>query len=279
MRTGYGLWNAEHGSAVMGSDREDHPEQRRGVDLRRSPRHRLVLPVDLAFENETSNALVLDLSENGCLIEAERRIELGETLQIEFYENPELRYKAKIIWGGDALYGCQFFQPIPETIVEEARLWTVPRLIGEAIDGASADQLPIAIRAARSSAGLSAAELARRAGVSRPTLWSWETGKSRPTKGTWPISSRPCKWKWATVQGAPKTTNRSGRFSHRSTRSSSAIVSRWQTNSASRPAVSRSASRSIERDAASRRSGAPSPPSAPFNCPSRIAGSSGSAGR
>ena len=54
--------------------------------------------------------------------------------------------------------------------------------IGEAIDGASADQLPIAIRAARSSAGLSAAELARRAGVSRPTLWSWETGKSRPTK-------------------------------------------------------------------------------------------------
>ena len=135
MRTGYGLWNAEHGSAVMGSDREDHPEQRRGVDLRRSPRHRLVLPVDLAFENETSNALVLDLSENGCLIEAERRIELGETLQIEFYENPELRYKAKIIWGGDALYGCQFFQPIPETIVEEARLWTVPRLIGEAIDG------------------------------------------------------------------------------------------------------------------------------------------------
>ncbi|HCI61270.1 MAG TPA: hypothetical protein DFK09_01970, partial [Erythrobacter sp.] len=108
--------------------------------------------------------------------------ELGETLQIEFYENPELRYKAKIIWGGDALYGCQFFQPIPETIVEEARLWTVPRLIGEAIDGASADQLPIAIRAARSSAGLSAAELARRAGVSRPTLWSWETGKSRPTK-------------------------------------------------------------------------------------------------
>lgn len=182
MRTGYGFWNAEHGSAVMGSDREDHPEQRRGVDLRRSPRHRLVLPVDLAFENETSNALVLDLSENGCLIEAERRIELGETLQIEFYENPELRYKAKIIWGGDALYGCQFFQPIPETIVEEARLWTVPRLIGEAIDGASADQLPIAIRAARSSAGLSAAELARRAGVSRPTLWSWETGKSRPTK-------------------------------------------------------------------------------------------------
>ena len=152
MRTRYGLWNAEHGSAVMGSDREDHPEQRRGVDLRRSPRHRLVLPVDLAFENETSNALVLDLSENGCLIEAERRIELGETLQIEFYENPELRYKAKIIWGGDALYGCQFFQPIPETIVEEARLWTVPRLIGEAIDGASADQLPIAIRAARSSA-------------------------------------------------------------------------------------------------------------------------------
>ena len=80
MRTRYGLWNTEHGSAVMGSDREDHPEQRRGVDLRRSPRHRLVLPVDLAFENETSNALVLDLSENGCLIEAERRIELGETI-------------------------------------------------------------------------------------------------------------------------------------------------------------------------------------------------------
>lgn len=28
-------------------------------------------------------------------------------------------------------------------------------------------------------AGLSATELARRTGVSRPTLWSWETGKSR----------------------------------------------------------------------------------------------------
>ena len=30
--------------------------------------------------------------------------------------------------------------------------------------------------------GVWTAELARRAGVSRPTLWSWETGKSRPTK-------------------------------------------------------------------------------------------------
>lgn len=128
-----------------------------------------------------SKGLVLDLSATGCLLETDCSFSIGEMVEIEIYENEDLLFRCKVIWSGDELLGCEFEEPIPGHVLDEARLWSVPSAIGEAIDGAAEDQLAIAIGSARKSVGLTAAELARRTGVSRPTLWAWETGRSRPS--------------------------------------------------------------------------------------------------
>lgn len=151
-------------------------------DFRTAPRYRLLLPIDIEFEGHTIKALILDISENGCLIEADRRMEPGENLRIKFHNHSDFHFSAAIVWAGEALCGCQFTKPLPKSVVSETCLWSIPKLIRDGRNEATADQLSHAIREARANSGLSAAELARRAGVSRPTLWSWETGRSKPTK-------------------------------------------------------------------------------------------------
>lgn len=42
------------------------------------------------------------------------------------------------------------------------------------------ESLPTRIRRAREQCGISRSELAQRTGLSRPTIWAWESGKTQP---------------------------------------------------------------------------------------------------
>lgn len=48
------------------------------------------------------------------------------------------------------------------------------------VDAFAEEPLPQRMRRFREESGLSRAELADRTGLSRPTIWAWEAGKSRP---------------------------------------------------------------------------------------------------
>lgn len=121
----------------MGSESYVMDHGPHGRDLRRNPRHRLLLPVGIRMGRSISKGLVLDLSANGCLLETDCSFSIGEMVEIELHENEDLLFRCKVIWRGDELLGCEFEEPIPAHIVDEARLWSVPSTIGEAIDGAS----------------------------------------------------------------------------------------------------------------------------------------------
>lgn len=151
------------------------------ADSRRSMRHRLVLPVRVTVGELTHDGVVLDISTNGCLIELNIELQPQEALTIDLPIDRGSTLQAEVVWNGDDIFGCQFSSPLPTPIVHEARLRGAPLLAGRMPDDASTEQLAVAIGTARRRSGLSATELARRTGVSRPTLWSWETGKTRPS--------------------------------------------------------------------------------------------------
>lgn len=151
-------------------------------ESRQVARHRLVLPVRVQSLAAHDDAIALDISTGGCLIEMRHEFEVGDTVEIELPGDSKPRFDATIVWTGDGIFGCQFDTQLPSPIVDEARLRGTPLQSGSALDQGSAEQLAVAIGSARRRSGLSATELARRTGVSRPTLWSWETGKTRPSQ-------------------------------------------------------------------------------------------------
>lgn len=153
----------------------------RPTDSRQRSRHRLVLPARIELGSETLEAIVLDISSDGCLVEMQTAVRPGTALTIIVPQLGQLGFAAEVVWEGAAIFGCQFQSPLPAPLVDEARLRGAPLHARFDLDADAVDQLAVAIGSARRRAGLSATELARRTGVSRPTLWSWETGKSRPS--------------------------------------------------------------------------------------------------
>jgi len=151
-------------------------------DSRRFARHRLLLPVRVGSPAAHYDAIALDISSDGCLIEMRHEFEVGDAVDIELPSSGEPCFDATVVWTSDGIFGCQFKTQLPLPIVDDCRLRGAPLLIGSKLDDESFEQLAVAIESLRRRCGLSATELARRIGVSRPTLWSWETGKTRPSQ-------------------------------------------------------------------------------------------------
>nr|WP_272916565.1 helix-turn-helix transcriptional regulator [Tsuneonella aeria] len=76
------------------------------------------------------------------------------------------------------MYGCRFDQPLGAAALAAAQLR------GEASGTPAPDTLPEdfgqRLHRLRRERGLSLADIANRLGVSKPTVWAWEHGKSRP---------------------------------------------------------------------------------------------------
>lgn len=149
-------------------------------ERRRATRHHLRLGVTGQFSNDDPRwASVLNISASGMLLECLKDLAAGESFSVELPEAGTCH--AVVVWADAPMFGCRFAQPLTEAALAAARL------AGEAEGDRDADDSPgeledfgERLHRLRSERGLSLGDIADRLGVSKPTVWAWEHGKSRP---------------------------------------------------------------------------------------------------
>lgn len=152
----------------------------------RAPRRLLRLPaVGTLATGERAEVLVHNVSATGLLIECDTGLEIGETIEVELPQAGAI--VAEVVWASAALFGCRFDEAISEAVLSAAQLRGVT---GTGMADASGSTalglnlpnmgLPALLRDLRRERGLTLGQLATRLGVSKPTVWAWEQGKSRP---------------------------------------------------------------------------------------------------
>ena len=153
----------------------------------REPRRKLRLAAHGALSSGASaEILIHDISATGLLVESALPLSGGERISIVLPEAGETW--AEVIWASGKLFGCRFEAPISVAALSAAQLRAA---VGQPVDLAGAgDTAVLATRAdgsfgrrlqrLRRERGVSQAYIATQLGVSKPTVWAWEHGKSRP---------------------------------------------------------------------------------------------------
>lgn len=112
--------------------------------------------------------MVLNLSDSGLLLETDAPLAPGEALDVVL---PEAGTRtARVVWAGHGLAGCKFDTPIGRSALSAAALASAP------VDETMGQRL----RRLREDQELSMVRLAQRLGVSKQTLWNWETDRTLP---------------------------------------------------------------------------------------------------
>lgn len=164
-----------------------------GESERRSEtrRHLLFATTARGEDGETQPVLVRDISARGLLLETEEGVTLDEPFTVNLPEAGDIA--AHVIWKGEKLAGCRLDNHLSQATIDAVRAK------GEAAHEAqpedpTAAQAPAPRTAARTLAArlkqlrierdLTRAELAERSGISTPSIWAWETGRTVPRIGS-----------------------------------------------------------------------------------------------
>lgn len=154
-------------------------------------RHLLFATTARGRDGESQPVLVRDISARGLLLETEEGVTLDQVVSVNLPEAGDV--ESNVIWQGDKLAGCRL-----DTHLSQATIDAV-RAKGEAAHAERPDRLeepdaPLPRSAARSLAArlkqlrlardLTRAELAERSGISTPSIWAWETGRTVPRLGS-----------------------------------------------------------------------------------------------
>lgn len=154
------------GYAITGS-LEVEPETRR-----EEARLSLRLQANVDQAGGQTNAEVLNLSRTGLLLRTEYALALNEPLSVVL---PGLEpWPAEIAWSSANLFGCRFERPLRRPDLARLELADRPAPTG------SIEPLGARIKRMREQAGLTMIGLGRAVGVSKPTVWKWETGRAVP---------------------------------------------------------------------------------------------------
>ncbi len=144
---------------------------------RQQPRRKLQLTTTTRSSNREFTSEIVNLSANGLLLKTDDELALDEPIMVVLPHAGDR--PARIVWHADDLYGCHFSDPLSEEDLAAA--------LGDA-DGDEADDeeeeasetFGRRLRRLRIKSGRSMVALAKLAGVTKPTLWKWETDKVRP---------------------------------------------------------------------------------------------------
>ena len=144
---------------------------------RGTPRRTLRLRArSAAGAGESSEVLVRNLSETGLLMQSAVDLQVGDKFEVDLPETP--RSVVRVVWADDDLFGCAFDTPLKRSALSAAQLRSAPESSG-AVD-VPEEAWGQRLKRLRSARGYSLVEFARLMGVSRPTVWAWEAGKSTP---------------------------------------------------------------------------------------------------
>jgi transcriptional regulator with XRE-family HTH domain len=152
-----------------------------GRGKRATARHALRLTADYQQTGGQAGAvLVHDLSAEGMLIESPQSLAIGSTLAVELPRSGS--HDAEVVWSSGRFYGCRFARPLPSGALSAALLKALPAP-GTSPRADSRDlPSPDRIAALRQSRGWSMEDVAERLGVSRQSVWYWESGKRHPKR-------------------------------------------------------------------------------------------------
>lgn len=148
---------------------------------RRAPRHRILLDAELRSPSgDARDVVVRNISATGILLETEFPLEQDEVLELVLPETGVS--EARIVWADGRLYGCEFIEPITSAALSAAQLKS-------GVEDARSDEGPTEeaapsfgawLKTLRERQGLSSSKLADLAGVSKVTLWNWESDNAKP---------------------------------------------------------------------------------------------------
>jgi DNA-binding transcriptional regulator YiaG len=154
---------------------EDASAEQRRDDARRTLR---LEAEGVTGDGERAEVLVHNLSEGGLLIETGAALNVGEEIDIELPHVGTTPATAR--WQSGRLFGCEFMAPLPAAALSAAQLRSVPAGVAAVTTNALPDAgFPQRLQRLRKARGLTLAQVADALGVSKPTVWAWEQGRSR----------------------------------------------------------------------------------------------------
>jgi transcriptional regulator with XRE-family HTH domain len=152
-----------------------------GRGKRAAARHALRLTADYQQgSGQAGVVLVHDLSPEGMLLESPQRLAIGSTLAVELPRSGS--HEAQVVWSSGNFYGCRFARPLPAGALSAALLKALPAPSLSPLGSSDDAPSPERIAALRQSRGWTMEELAERLGVSRQSVWYWESGKRHPKR-------------------------------------------------------------------------------------------------
>lgn len=154
-------------------------------------RHLLFATTVRGQNGESQPVLVRDISARGLLLETEDGVTLDPTIGIHLPEAGDV--EAHVIWQGDKLAGCRLDVHLSQVTIDAVRAkgeaahaeQTERPEEGEApVPRTAARTLAARLKQLRIERDLTRAELAERSGISTPSIWAWETGRTVPRLGS-----------------------------------------------------------------------------------------------
>lgn len=143
-------------------------------------RMRLETPGSLD-RGEGATVVIHNLSATGMLVETASDLAVGQRIVVAL---PEARdVAATVVWRSEALAGCRFDQPLSRATLSAAQLRNpLPDDVDPAHEADGPEMLPQRLLRLRRERGLSRAALAAQTGLSKPSIWAWEVGKTVPRR-------------------------------------------------------------------------------------------------
>ena len=156
-----------------------------GKGKRGTARHHVRLRVSGGASGDASDVFIHNLSSTGLLLESASQLAVGDEILVELPEASASN--AKVVWASGRFYGCAFDRPLSAAAVSAAPLRSEPAAESAPSRGLDAardegESFGVRLQRLRRNRGLTLVEFARRARVSRPTVWSWEADRSTPRR-------------------------------------------------------------------------------------------------
>ena len=142
---------------------------------------------------ESQPVLVRDISARGLLLETEEGVHLDPVIAVSLPEAGDVT--AHVIWQGEKLAGCRLDEHLSQATIDAVRVKgdaahaeQPEEQLGLAADAplprSAAHSLAARLKQLRLERELTRAELAERSGISTPSIWAWETGRTVPRLGS-----------------------------------------------------------------------------------------------
>ena len=170
--------NGKGGLLMLGRLEDKSEASAETGQSRAAPRRRLYLATAISQAEAGCDVDVFNISETGILLGTSGTLALDEPITVVL---PDIGERlATIVWYSENLYGCRFAEPLDNAEVAACLAYSMPegprRLPPRQEEATLGERLKLL----RTRSKFSMVELARQAGVTKPTLWKWETDKVRP---------------------------------------------------------------------------------------------------